>query len=1051
MTLLHNTENLVDQISPFKVGLLKNREPIHSATLQSEIEEINTNESANVEENPYYVEALSDQGELSFEIDNTIIETDGSIELSIDFGGERLDSDDGVEFFILNSSIRYQVVNSELLIDDLFPSLIGAPEPVLLVATYGNEFGIAQIAVVGMDTDADGISDVSENTLGISGQGDARSTDTDGDGISDFEESIYRSDPLVNDVEHDDGVCASVRIQISQEAVMTRQGFEATLEVVNKVDQPIENLFLEIVVYDENGDIVEENAFGIDDPILSGLTAVDGTGAIAAGETGSAVFTVIPSRLAAADEAATYYVSGNFGYTQDGNQVTIPLSREEISVRPQAELELDYFLQRDVLGDDPFTDDLDETTTDDIEESVPATLAVMVSNVGAGDATDLRIVSSQPEIIENEKGLLVDFEIIGSEINGQAAQPTLEADFGDVASGDREVATWLLESTLQGKFVDYEVAFQHLNDLGIPELSLITEARIHELIQTVDVDGDDLPDFLVNDSRDALGIPDSIYTTAGDILEVGLGLATAEAAVPTSDGNALVTAQLGNGWTYLSLLEPSDAALEVVQITRDIDGDGDQDVLTTDNWWVTDRTFPAEGRPTYENVLHILDEGGPGELVYTVNYGTEKSLNVMPVAEDDAALTNEDNSVEISVLANDTDSDAGIVAISKVSQAQNGTVSYAVGGSVLTAPSSGYLGSLLYTPNVGFVGTDTFTYAITDNQGGYNTATVSVVVGTLGNFPPIAQNDVYSVNESETLIVSATNGVLANDTDDDGDVLQVVSVTDPVNGTLNVEADGSFAYTPNAGFVGAENLIYSVSDGLATVEGQFVINVESPPVLINIGDAPLRVSRAEPDAWENAWTNEVVEISHKANYLDTDEAWSSTTLSGRSSTALSGGDIFGGDLGVSGQSLVSSTIRQEIDGTEALRFTLTETATSVTVDLSRLEGDAVSGNFDAGRLQLFDDSGLIVDELVFSADIDGHEKQITLDHDTGFSSVVLTAGIYNDADFAFGGLANASGLYQSDSVDLGNGTWNGSDYLVDAIEFEFGEVQVIGTQVDQSA
>ncbi len=220
--------------------------------------------------------------------------------------------------------------------------------------------------------------------------------------------------------------------------------------------------------------------------------------------------------------------------------------------------------------------------------------------------------------------------------------------------------------------------------------------------------------------------------------------------------------------------------------------------------------------------------------------------------------------------------------------------------------------------------------------------------------------------------------------------------------------------------------------------------VEIPVEIVRIGDAPLRVSRSDPDAWKDAWTNAKIDISHKANYLNTAENWSSAAFNGNNSSVLSGGDIFGGDLGISGQSLASSTIRQEIDGTEALRFDLGEAATKVTIDLSRLDGNSSSGHFDAGRLQLLDDTGLIVDELIFSADATSHEKEITLDHSSGFSAVVLTAGLYNGADFIYGGLADATGQYLSDPQDVGNGTWNASEYLVDAVEFEFGNITLVG-------
>ncbi|MCB1937287.1 MAG: VWD domain-containing protein [Nitrosomonas sp.] len=235
-------------------------------------------------------------------------------------------------------------------------------------------------------------------------------------------------------------------------------------------------------------------------------------------------------------------------------------------------------------------------------------------------------------------------------------------------------------------------------------------------------------------------------------------------------------------------------------------------------------------------------------------------------------------------------------------------------------------------------------------------------------------------------------------------------------------------------------------DGTHVNAGNFAVSVNSPPPVevVRIGDAPLRVSRSDPNAWENAWTDAKIDISHKADYLDPLENWSSAALNGNNSSVLNGGDIFGGDLGVSGQSLVSSTIRQEIDGTEALRFGLGETATKVTIDLSRLDGNSTTGHFDAGRLQLLDDAGTVVNELIFSANALSSNQQITLEHASGFSSAVLTAGVYNGADFIFGGVSDVNGQYLSGPQNQGDGTWNASEYLVDAVEFEFGDITLVG-------
>ena len=93
-----------------------------------------------------------------------------------------------------------------------------------------------------------------------------------------------------------------------------------------------------------------------------------------------------------------------------------------------------------MIGDDPFTDE--------IEQSVPFTLGVIVKNAGHGTASSLQIASGQPEIIENEKGLLVNFMIIGANVNGGDVSPSLTVMFGDLAPNTTVVARWLMISSL---------------------------------------------------------------------------------------------------------------------------------------------------------------------------------------------------------------------------------------------------------------------------------------------------------------------------------------------------------------------------------------------------------------------------------------------------------------------------------------------------------------------------------------------------------------------------------------------------------------------------
>jgi YD repeat-containing protein/VCBS repeat-containing protein len=101
---------------------------------------------------------------------------------------------------------------------------------------------------------------------------------------------------------------------------------------------------------------------------------------------------------------------------------------------------------------------------------------------------------------------------------------------------------------------------------------------------------------------------------------------------------------------------------------------------------------------------------------------------------------------------------------------------------------------------------------------GFGPATSSVRISDVQllsqeNQPPVATDDSYSVNENGTLTVPAAQGVLANDSDAENDPLHAVLVSGPAHGTLSLQADGSFTYTPSADFFGTDAFTYKDNDG----------------------------------------------------------------------------------------------------------------------------------------------------------------------------------------------------------------------------------------------
>ena len=196
-----------------------------------------------------------------------------------------------------------------------------------------------------------------------------------------------------------------------------------------------------------------------------------------------------------------------------------------------------------------------------------------------------------------------------------------------------------------------------------------------------------------------------------------------------------------------------------------------------------------------------------------------------PVAVDDVYSIPQNTMLIVAapgVLGNDTDPDNDPLTAEVVSPAANGTVTLNVDG------------SFSYSPNLNFIGTDSFTYKASDGLSESGVATVSITV-TAVNKPPVAVNDAYSTTEDAPLVVAAP-GVLGNDSDVDGPSLSAILVSPTEKGTVTLNADGSFSYSPNLNFTGTDSFTYKADDGksesdVATVEIT-VTSVNDPSVAV---------------------------------------------------------------------------------------------------------------------------------------------------------------------------------------------------------------------------
>ncbi|MDQ1348370.1 MAG: large repetitive protein, partial [Acidobacteriota bacterium] len=202
------------------------------------------------------------------------------------------------------------------------------------------------------------------------------------------------------------------------------------------------------------------------------------------------------------------------------------------------------------------------------------------------------------------------------------------------------------------------------------------------------------------------------------------------------------------------------------------------------------------------------------------------TLAAAPIAFNDSYSTPQDTVLNVpapGVFANDYDPDGDPFAgLAIPDQPDHGTL------------NTNSNGSFTYTPNAGFSGTDSFQYVGFAQGAASNTATVTITVNA-DNQAPVANNDSYSTPQNTTLTIAAP-GVLANDSDPDGDTLYLPSTTQPAHGTLVAQALGNFTYTPNPGFSGTDSFQYEAFDvallsNMATVT--ITVNANNQPPVAN--------------------------------------------------------------------------------------------------------------------------------------------------------------------------------------------------------------------------
>ncbi len=362
---------------------------------------------------------------------------------------------------------------------------------------------------------------------------------------------------------------------------------------------------------------------------------------------------------------------------------------------------------------------------------------------------------------------------------------------------------------------------------------------------------------------------------------------------------------------------------------------------------------------------YTVSDGNGGTDTATVTV-TVTPVNDTPTANDDVATVAEDaGATAVAVLANDSIApDTGeTLTITAVTQPANGTVVITGGGTGLT-----------FQPAAGFSGITTFTYTVSDGNGGTDTATVTVTVEP-GNAPPDAADDVATVDEDDP---ATAIDVLANDSTapDVGETLTITAVTQPGSGTVVITGGGTgLTYQPDADFHGTDTFTYTVSDGNGGFDTATVTVTVDP-----VDDAPAAADDVATVAEDEAVTIDV--LGNDAGLGDGPVVVTIASAPGA------------GVATVNPDGTVTYTPAADFTGTDTFTYTVTDadgqpSTATVTVTVTPADDDPIAVD-DLAWTAL--DTPVTVDVVANDVDVDGDALTVIAVTQPASGTVVIDAG-----------------------------------------------------------
>ena len=530
-------------------------------------------------------------------------------------------------------------------------------------------------------------------------------------------------------------------------------------------------------------------------------------------------------------------VSGNHIYRRNltsgiTDLVSVPVSGNISALDPQVSGDGNIvtftatgaFLDESSLGSETFVRNMSGETTRLVSMAVDGGGGDMVSGLPiiSDDGLTVAFLAKDTNLVENDTNLAQDVFVTTAlfeppTIDAQTFA-TSEDDFGAsplgtvVATGIESDVTYEItggDSSLfvidpdtgelfvaAGAMLDFETAQSHTVDVTVTDdFGLTATAQI-----TIDVTNvNEAPVIPVPGLSDRNVDEDNTLT------------------IPAADLQALLGGQLDE-----DAGDPNSAltgTLVIVDEDSNVVFSGSIDLV---NFSDVNFTPPLNYFGTLTATITVTDSGG---LFDTSTFNiTVNDINDVPISVNDSDATDEDTSVVIDVLTNDSDVDGTIdpTTVTVTGGPANGSVSV-----------DAVTGAITYTPAANFNGADSFTYTVKDDDGDDgNVATVNLTVNDV-NDAPVAADDSTTTDEDTAVVID----ILSNDSDIDGTLdPNNIFISGPSNGSVVINSvTGAVTYTPDPEFSGSDSFVYVVLDD----DGAFS-NSANVAIAVNAqNDAPI--------------------------------------------------------------------------------------------------------------------------------------------------------------------------------------------------------------------